>query len=52
MKVEITDEGIIYCDGITCNPLSLFYTNAECGSCPVMRICEEYWHLLVEGAGC
>lgn len=49
MEITITSEGVIYCDGITCDPLGLFLTNDECGSRPLIKICakfsEEYFDI-------
>ena len=48
MKIEITEEKIIYCDGILCDPLSMYITCDECGSCPVIEICEKFFEIKLD----
>lgn len=36
MKVEVTEEGIVYCDGITCS--NWLERKTTCENCPVDRL--------------
>lgn len=47
MKIEINEFGQIRCcpDDSTvlyCDTLQLLTQGAECGGCPILRICEQY----------
>lgn len=48
MKIEISEEGVIYCDGTICKPLDLYYTSDECGSCPVIALCQKFLNNLCD----
>lgn len=38
MKIEISEEGVIYCDKITCDPQKTMY----CENCPFRPIFREF----------
>lgn len=42
MKIEITDKGVVYCDGNVCDPIGLYATDDECGNCQLLKICRDY----------
>lgn len=42
MKLHISEEGIIFCDEILCDPLALYDIGQECGNCPILKFAEEY----------
>lgn len=43
MKVEIdSEERILFCDGLTCDPIKNYMANAHCGNCPIIEICNEF----------
>ena len=43
MKIEIdSDERIIFCDGLTCDPIKNYMANAHCGNCPIIELCNEF----------
>lgn len=42
MKIEITDDGTILCDGNRCDPLGLYLTYAECGSSAIINLCVKF----------
>lgn len=42
MKIEISEEGVINCDGLVCDPLGLYMTCSECGSCPIIALYDKY----------
>ena len=48
MEITITEEGIIFCNGIACDPLTLFRTDSQCGNCPIIRIGEKYDNVLFD----
>ena len=37
-KIEISEEGIIFCDGLLCVLDSLYGNCSECGDCPIIKI--------------
>lgn len=51
MEIKISEEGVIFCDGIVCNPLSFYATNDYCGSCPLIKICDEFFDIKLD-VGC
>lgn len=48
MKVEITEEGIVLCDSLTCDPLGNWITNDHCGNCPIIHVCEDFLELALK----
>lgn len=42
MDIHITEEGIVFCDAIVCNPLALYDAGQECGNCPILKLAEDY----------
>lgn len=37
-KIEISEEGIIFCDGLLCVLDSLYASCSECRDCPIVKI--------------
>jgi len=50
MKIEMTEEAIVFCDGLTCDPIAMWESCAACGNCPLLRLCEEYFQDKMDGA--
>ena len=50
MKIEISEEGIIFCDGVMCDPLGLFDNNSQCGNCPLVALLDKYLDSYFDGA--
>lgn len=42
MMLHISEEGIVFCDGMLCNPLALYDVGQECGNCPLLKFAEDY----------
>ena len=42
MEIILTDEGIVFCDGVMCDPLKMYGCSQECGNCPIISMAEEY----------
>lgn len=42
MVIEITDEGIVFCEGLTCDPVGLYENRRQCGNCPLLKFAERY----------
>ena len=42
MFIEITEEGIVFCEGLVCDPLGLYENRRQCGNCPLMEFAEKY----------
>lgn len=36
MKIEMTEEQIIFCDTITCDPLQNYVMDSHCENCPLI----------------
>lgn len=51
MKIEITEEGIIFCDGLTCDPVGMYDSCSECGGCPFVSLFDRYLEIWSDG-GC
>lgn len=50
MKIEITEEGVIYCDGSMCDFYRMYDSCAECGGCPLVKFGDEYFNLKISAA--
>lgn len=50
MKIEISDEGVIFCSGIPCNPIELWENSAACGDCPMIQWGEEFCNAYFDDA--
>lgn len=37
-KIEISEEGTIFCDGLLCVLDSLYGSCSDCGDCPIVKI--------------
>lgn len=48
MEITMSEEGVIFCNGIMCDPLGLYCTGAECGSCPIISLAEEFCNIKFE----
>lgn len=42
MKIEVINPEVVICDGNNCRPLDLYDTSDECGSCPIIELCERF----------
>lgn len=42
MDINISDEGIVFCDGLTCDPIGMWTINQNCGSCPLIKLAERF----------
>lgn len=43
MRIEIdSDERIVLCDGLTCDPIKNYAAGAHCGNCPIIELCNEF----------
>ena len=42
MVIEVTEEGIVFCERLTCDPLGLYEVGQECGNCPIIKFAEDY----------
>lgn len=42
MDINISDEGIISCNGLVCDPIGLWNINQHCGNCPFIRLAERF----------
>lgn len=51
MKIEITEEGVVFCDGLICDPIAMYDSCAECGGCPFTSMFEGYLDVYLDG-GC
>lgn len=49
MKIEISENGIIQCDGTMCDPVAMYDSYAECGGCPFVSLFERYLDIYFEG---
>lgn len=50
MKIEInSDERIIFCDGLTCDPIGYYMINAHCGNCPIIELFDKFAHAYFDG---
>lgn len=38
----MTEEGIICCDTLTCDPVRNYASNAHCGNCPLVLLYYEF----------
>lgn len=45
MVIEITEEGIVFCDRLTCDPLGLYEAKQQCGDCPILKFAEKYYEI-------
>lgn len=43
MKIEILEEGIVFCGGCVCDPIGLWITNQHCDKCPMIDFAERFW---------
>lgn len=50
MKIEISENGIVHCDGTICDPLALFDSCAECGNCPLVGMLDQFLDSYFDGA--
>lgn len=50
MKIEMTEEAIVFCDGIMCDPVKMYDSCAECGGCPFVRLFNEYLDIYFDGS--
>lgn len=50
MRLEITDEGVIYCDNIMCDLLKLYDSCAECGDCPLVKLGDQFFDIKISAA--
>lgn len=50
MKIEITEEGIVFCDGLICDPIGMYDSCAECGGCPFVSLFQKYLDIYFDGA--
>lgn len=50
MKIEISEEGVIYCDGLVCDFLKMYDSCQECGNCPLMKIGDQFFDLKISAA--
>ena len=50
MKIEISEEGIVFCDGLTCDPVSMYESCAQCGGCPFVPLIDRYLEAYFDGA--
>ena len=50
MKIEITEEGVIYCDGPMCDFFRMYDSCAECGGCPLVKFGDEFFDLKLSAA--
>lgn len=51
MKIEITDAGVIFCDGVICDPVKMYDSCSECGGCPLVRLFDAFREIWLDG-GC
>lgn len=51
MKIEISENGIIFCDRTICDPVAMYDSCAECGGCPFVSLFNRYLDIWLEG-GC
>ena len=42
MKIEISENGIIHCDGTICDPVAMYDSYANCGGCPFVHLFDEF----------
>lgn len=42
MMLHISEEGIVFCGEILCDPLGLYNMGQECGDCPILKFAEDY----------
>ena len=42
MMLHISEEGIVFCGEILCDPLGLYDIGEECGNCPILKFAEDY----------
>lgn len=47
-QIEITEEHIIFCDGLTCEPVRNWLIGAHCCDCPIIKLCNEYHNIATE----
>lgn len=51
-KVIVFEKGAILCDNQICDPLSLATEGADCGDCPIMRLCSMWDDMRFGDYGC
>lgn len=51
MKIEISEEGIVFCNGHTCDPVSMYDSCSTCGGCPIERLFDRFLDIWLDG-GC
>lgn len=39
--IEITEEGVVYCDGFTCHPLDNYIKGTYCKDCPLLILVNQ-----------
>lgn len=47
MKIEISEEGVIFCDGLMCDFLKMYSLCQECGKCPLEKIGDIFFDLKI-----
>lgn len=50
MKIEINEEGILFCNGIICDPVAMYDSCSECGGCPFISKFNEFLKVYLENA--
>ena len=50
MKIEITGDGIVFCDGLMCDFLKMYDSCGECGGCPLVKIGDKFFDLKISAA--
>lgn len=49
MKIEILENEIILCDGLTCDPVAMYDSCADCGGCPFVSLFDRYLDIYFDG---
>lgn len=42
MMIHISEEGIVFCGEISCDPLRLYDIGEECENCPILKFPGKY----------
>lgn len=48
MDINISDEGIVFCDGLTCDPIGMWTISQNCGSCPFIKLAERFCNVCLK----
>lgn len=50
MKIEISEEGVVFCDGMMCDFLKMYDSCGEYGSCPLVKIGDQFFDLKISAS--